>query len=472
MSARERVRAVGGDELVERLEHLDALPTRRVPPEGPAPLRDGSPDFDVLLLGGGLSVLYAPILASKGHRVAVVERSRAAAAHREWNASRPELERLVELGITDASTLDRELIVARYDHGVFRWAGQGEQRVTGVLDCAVDAGALLDRARAAAERAGVTFLDRCEIDGETASDLGVAVRVRGPDGARVLTGRVALDGRGAASPYATSDLVCPTVGGVLRGLEEGDGPLQTSSRVGEILVTTEGIVDGRQHLWEAFPGRAGETTVYLFYYAESGERRPGALIELYDRFFATLPTYKRGEVAMVRPTFGVITGWTRLSPGPTSPHPRIVLVGDAAARHSPLTFCGFGATLRALPQIAGAVEAASAGRRFSFDDPGVHRGTGALALLLARPPREVARAGEWNALFHAAFETLEEMGQPAFGRLLRDEMSESELRSFLTRTSAKRPRVYLDVLGQLGLGRMLRWGAKVFAPRALGTAAP
>jgi lycopene cyclase CruA len=237
-------------------------------------------------------------------------------------------------------------------------------------------------------------------------------------------------------------------------------------------VTTEGVVDGRQHLWEAFPGRAGETTVYLFYYAEAGARRPGALLDLYDRFFTTLPTYKRGDVAMVRPTFGVIPGWTRLTPGPRSPHARIVLVGDAAARHSPLTFCGFGATLRALPQIQGAVEAASSGRRFSFDDPGVHRGTGALALLLARPPRESARAGEWNALFHAAFETLEQMGQPAFGRLLRDEMSEAEFRSFLTRTSAKRPRVYLDVLGQLGLGRMLRWGAKVFAPRAAAAVAP
>jgi hypothetical protein len=64
------------------------------------------------------------------------------------------------------------------------------------------------------------------------------------------------------------------------------------------------------------------------------------------------------------------------------------------------------------------------------------------------------------------------MGQPAFGRLLRDEMSEAEFRSFLTRTSAKRPRVYLDVLGQLGLGRMLRWGAKVFAPRAAAAVAP
>jgi hypothetical protein len=32
--------------------------------------------------------------------------------------------------------------------------------------------------------------------------------------------------------------------------------------------------------------------------------------------------------------------------------------------------------------------------------------------------------------------------------------------------------VYLDVLGQLGLGRMLRWGAKVFAPRAAAAVAP
>ena len=62
---------------------------------------------------------------------------------------------------------------------------------------------------------------------------------------------------GASSPHAAFDLVCPTVGGVLGDLANGDGPLDVDPRVGEILVTTEGIEEDRQHIWEGFPGPGG-----------------------------------------------------------------------------------------------------------------------------------------------------------------------------------------------------------------------
>jgi hypothetical protein len=96
----------------------------------------------------------------------------------------------------------------------------------------------------------------------------------------------------------------------------------------------------------------------------------------------------------------------------------------------------------------------------------VHRGTGALAMLLARPPSGARQANDWNELFDAAFSTLESMGPEPFQRLLRDEMGEAEFIRFLTRTSVKRPRVYLDVARQLGLGRTMRWGAGLFGPAA------
>ena len=146
--ARDLVREAGGDALVERLLHLDR--DRGRAPDGP-PLRGpdagAHADFDVLLAGGGLSILYAPILAALGLRVAVVDRARAGAAHREWNASRRELAPLIEAGLFSERELEEDLIVARYTSGVCRWHEGGAYAVRGVLDHAVDAGRLLERAR-------------------------------------------------------------------------------------------------------------------------------------------------------------------------------------------------------------------------------------------------------------------------------------------------------------------------------------
>lgn len=45
----------------------------------------------MIIAGGGLSLLLAPALARRGLKVAVLDRGRIGAVHREWNASRSEL---------------------------------------------------------------------------------------------------------------------------------------------------------------------------------------------------------------------------------------------------------------------------------------------------------------------------------------------------------------------------------------------
>jgi lycopene cyclase CruA len=472
--ARARVREWSSAELVERLEHLDA--TRRDRPRDDdrpkAPDRGTRPDFDVALVGGGLSLLYAPVLAARGLRVAVFERATAGLAHREWNASRPELARLVSLGIVSSDELDA-LIVARYREGFCRWHGGGTYPVTDVLDCAVDAGALLGLARRRAEERGVVFYDGHTLVGHAAGADAIALRFRAKGAAaQEVTARLMVDGRGASSPSATADLLCPTVGGVLEGITVGSAPGAIDPHVGEILVTTEGVDDGRQHIWEAFPGRAGETTVYLFYYDRAASVREGSLLALYARFFEKLPRYKGGAVRLLRPTFGYIPGWSRLSPPPRPPSLRVVLVGDAAARQSPLTYCGFGATLRSLgPGVDRMVEALD-GRAVDVvvHDTPLHAGTGALAHMIASPPREAHRAGELNALLDAAFATLHALGNEAYGALLRDEMDARTFVRFLYETSRRHPRVYREVFRVLGAMGVTRWSAGV--ARALWEALP
>ncbi len=429
MSARDLVRAAGGPELLERLEHLDrGFPAQRhAPASVRAPDGPGEVDYDVVLAGGGLSLLLAAALAERGLRVAVCDRARVGQAHREWNASGPELRALVDGRIVTDAELER-MVLARYRHGVCRWHGGGAYPVRGVLDHAVDAGALLGHVRALCAARGVALLDGTPVLGERAGSGRVTVKVFGGD----IRARLLVDARGAASPYASADIVCPTVGGVFEGLEQ-------DPEVGEILATTEHAEEGRQHLWEAFPGRPGETTIYLFYYAARAE--PGALVELYARLFHRLGDFRKGPARLLRPTFGHIPGWTRLGRPPRSPSPRIVLFGDAAARHSPLTFCGFGAMLRTFGPAADAIAARLDDPRTldPFPDEPVHAFTGALARLMSRPQR---RPETMNALLDAAFASLQESGNDAF------------LRS----TAARRPSVYRDAIRELGVGASLRWG--------------
>jgi lycopene cyclase CruA len=458
---RARVREAGGPDLLDRLDHLDAgrASRREVVVAPRAPDRGASTDFDVVIAGGGLFSILAPLLASRGLRVAVVERGVAGVVHREWNASRQELQRLVESGLVTDAELDA-LVVARYRAGTCRFHGGGSYEVPGVLDHAVDAAALLGHARRAAELAGVTFFDRTLVQGESSGPTAVALALRGPGGDACVTSRLLVDARGAASPYASADLVCPTVGGVLAGLREGDGPGEVDPEVGEILATVDAIDGGRQHVWEAFPGRPGETTVYLFYYARTGEE--ASLVRLFGRFFDTLPAYKAGDSRLLRPTFGYIPGWSRLSRAPAAPPGRVVLVGDAAARHSPLTYCGFGAMLRSLTPAVDTLSRAAfepgwAPSHAMVDAP-IHALTGALAHMLAS---RSFSGNAMNALLDASFATIHGMGPEVYASLLRDELPPEVLLSFLEKTARSYPAVWHQVVRGLGLSRASRWGWSV-----------
>jgi lycopene cyclase CruA len=467
-AARARVREAGGQELVERLDHLDASRGNQRLDEATVaePAQGESADYDVAFAGGGLSLLLVAPLVRAGLRVAVFDRARIGSTHREWNASGRELDALVRAGVVDRAELDRA-IVARYDEGFCRWHGGGTYPVRGVLDHAVDAATLLGLARAAAERGGAKLFDHHAVEGIAGSAHGARLRVRTPAGrSETVTARVVVEARGAARPGHGADLLCPTVGGVLEGLEQGEGALAFDPRRGEILVTTEGVEDGRQHIWEGFPGHPGQLTAYLFYYTPAASIGPRPLLSLYDRFFRTLPRYKRGTPRLVRPTFGLIPGWSRTTPPPRASAPRIALVGDAAARHSPLTFCGFGAMLRSLaPASEAIVRAVEARGPAQLDaithDTALHGGTGALALMMARP--DPASPNAINALLDVAFATLHRMGDARYGALLRDELPAREFAEFLLTTSARRPSVYRDVFATLGTRTVLGWTTRVFS---------
>lgn len=193
-----------------------------------------------------------------------------------------------------------------------------------------------------------------------------------------------------------------------------------------------------------------------------------ALLSLNRRFCARLGGYKRGPATLVRPTFGIISGWSRLGPGSRSPHPRVVLVGDAASQHSPLTFCGFGAFLRALSPLRQQVLARLQGDTAPSSpwpprrEAALHRGTGALAYLMAVLPQQSAvPPAQLNILLAAAFAQLAEMGPDTYRALLQDGMSPRALCAFMWGTSRSRPEVYRLMAQTLGVGRLAHWTASM-----------
>ncbi len=421
-------------------------------------------DFDVVLAGGGLSLLHAVALAKGGLRVAVVDRARIGVGHRGWNASRAELSALEGLFSRDEV---EALVLARYERGVCFWHGGGSYPVRGVLDCSVDAASLLRALRARCEALGVQLFEERTVESLELAKDGVVVTARSARGEHEeIRARLLLDALGVASPFAEHDLFCPTVGGAIEGLERGEARDQWQPHVGEILATTEGVEEGRQHVWEGFPegGERDALTVYLFHYAERNELDDAPLRGLFERFFRTRPRYKRGVGTLLRPTFGIIPGHSRLRTTHVSPHDRVLLVGDAAARHSPLTFCGFGSMLRSFGPIAEKVSLALAHDRLdraaleaTTVEPKMLRLLGALALMLtARGARAVD--GRVCLLLDDAFAALAASGEARFAAFLRDEAAPIDVVRLLGRISLRRPAVYREVVRALGPRELSRWG--------------
>jgi lycopene cyclase CruA len=293
---------------------------------------------------------------------------------------------------------------------------------------------------------------------------GVAVTL---SPARTLSARVLVDGMGASSPHAAFDLVCPTVGGVLGDLAAGDGALEVDARVGEILVTTEGIEDDRQHIWEGFPGPGGRFTTYLFYYTEP-QRLPAApLRALYERFFATRPRYKRGDATMLKPTYGFIPAYSRLRPMPAA-RDRVLLVGDAAGRHSPLTFCGFGSMIRSFLPVADALRERLADDHLDAraltsvwrEPPGLAV-MGGLTLMMVPGRRASADPQDVNRLLDAAFSSLGELGDEVYGAFVRDQIGFADFMRFMRATAKKRPTIYDEVFAQLSKAEIARWSLQL-----------
>jgi lycopene cyclase CruA len=326
------------------------------------------PDYDLIYIGGALGVIHAAVMANLGYRVLLLERLPFGRMNREWNISRDEFQRLIDLGLFTATEFE-SIIAREYLDGFSKFFDANNPKhlqakilaTPTVLNICIDAEKLLRVCGEKLRAAGGEIWDETEFQQVDVSGTSATVTATYlPTGSqRIARGRLVIDAMGTASPIAwqlngsrTFNSVCPTVGAAI---SKGFAPEVWDAKYGDVLFSHGDISRGRQLIWELFPGAGDEITIYLFHYHQVNAENPGSLLEMYEDFFTILPEYRRcdmSEIEWRKPTFGYIPGhFTTSSKDRAIAFDRVLAIGDAASLQSPLVFTGFGSLVRNMPRL-------------------------------------------------------------------------------------------------------------------------
>ncbi len=449
------------------------------------PALPGAAEYDLIYAGGGLGLLHAALMAQRyGRRVLVFDRSEVGCAHREWNISREELHTLVELELLSWDELD-SVVMREYRDGLVRFYNgphsdvpPSELWLPDVLNVALDAGALLQLMRRKLEQAGGAVQSgrsfrnmRVNKDGPLLVEVELENLASGA--VEHYRARLLLDGMGSTSPLALLRHaghpfagVCPTVGTVAEGFAQGPGLDEYNPTLGDILVSVADAQDNEQLMWEGFPGRGDELTVYLFYYSAVRSDQPAdrySLLDLFENYFNLLPTYKRPgpHFHHVKPVYGYIPARHSLRATEASLLRGVLPVGDSAAQQSPLTFCGFGSHVRNLGRTTGLLDAAL---RENVLEPkqleviNAFQTNVSLNWVFSRFMEPWDQAHDVNRLQNIFYEVLLELGVERSTRFFRDQMRWSDYHPMLLGTLRRYPTILLIALRVLGMRGIVQWG--------------
>lgn len=331
--------------------------------------------YDLIYIGGALGVIHAAVMARLGYRVLLIERLPFGRMNREWNISRDEFQRLIDLGLFTHTEFE-SVIAREYVDGFNKFFdGNNPPHLRAailhtptVLNIGLDSEKFLQMCGEKLRKAGGEIWDETEfIQAEVQPDQVVVELQHLPTKThKQAQGRLLVDAMGTASPIAWQlnggrafDSVCPTVGAVIaKGFEPG----VWDSDYGDVLNSHGDISRGRQLIWELFPGAGEELTIYLFHYHQVNPQNPGSLLEMYEDFFTILPEYRRCDMEKLvwkKPTFGYIPGHFSVgSRDRRVAFDRLIALGDAASLQSPLVFTGFGSLIRNLHRLTDLLDTA------------------------------------------------------------------------------------------------------------------
>lgn len=442
-------------------------------------------EYDALYLGGVLGLINATALAvgaardARPIRIALLDEGKAGSAHREWNISLAELAELVRAGVATWDDL-AGVVANRYRAGILRFHAEAidvpaaPMTTEEVLDVAVRADALLAHCRRRFVECGGIIHEgrrfrRCYQ--RTRGRAGSVIEVEGPDGLERYGARLVVDAMGTISPLAWAinrdgalQGVCPTAGTTARGFRRGGDPRAVDPATGEVLITIADVQEGRQLIWEGFPAGEDEYTVYLFYYDRVDPARPQSLLDLFERYFALLPTYKEpgADFAHLKPVYGFIPARYHDMRRGTGAARGIVSIGDAAAQQSPLTFCGFGSHTRNLRRITETLRYCLTHDLLEarhLRHAGAHQANMAPLWGLSRmmAHREGGDPAAVNRIMNVFLATLNDLGPETSRRFLRDNPSWREYTAMMLATLRRQPWVLPALRRALGTRGLAQW---------------
>jgi lycopene cyclase CruA len=453
------------------------------------PLLPAVDTFDIIYAGGGLNLLNAAVMTLRyGLRVLVFDRFTVGAVHREWNISRQELQELLDVGLLTPAELET-VIQREYSDGLVRFhpahiqVAAAELHLKDVLNIAIDAEKLtalcmqkILQQRPLNGHSNLVLHNTTFVRAAVQTSRGVSVDVSTNAGEQHSYGAsLLIDGMGSTSPIACQlncgqpfSLVCPTVGTVARGYKQGNAPDAIDPEIGEVLVTSEDARDGHQLIWEAFPGVDDQVAIYLFYYAEAGQHVD--LLELFNDFFALLPSYKdTSDVEVLKPVYGFIPAgynitlpWQREQKVLAYDH--VLSLGDAAAFQSPLTFCGFGSYVRNLKRITTLLNIALQNNCLSAQDLNSIRASEAVPavarafskFMIARPSH-LEPAHQVNETLNVFSHVLNDLGPAVTNAFFKDRISWRDYTRVILKTPGYYPKIYSLALKTLTPIEMLGW---------------
>ena len=502
--------AMGATEHLERIMRLDAVwdairqgGTHAVADvytvASPAASRQppAASSFDLIYAGGGLGLLHAALMAQRyGYRVLLFDRGEVGCVHREWNISREELDALVASGLFTHDEL-RAVVMNEYARGLVRFHSSAgtptDLWLPTILNVALDAGLLLQLARNKLVAAGGTVLDYRSFQRVSIAERGPApvwVEVAcADDTIERHDGRLLLDGMGSTSPLALQRFagqpfagVCPTVGTIVSGLVEGDAPNQHNRQLGDILLSVDDAQRGQQYMWEGFPGRGDQLTVYLFYYDTFRKNQKPrtknrvqasedvrfsvlgspALLQLFEDYFALLPTYKQPGPAFRhhKPVYGYIPARHSLRRQEAPLLRGVLPVGDSAAQQSPLTFCGFGSHVRNLDRTTSLLDAAL---RAGLTEPqhlhaiSAYQANVSLNWVFSRFMQPWGGADDVNTLQNIFLQVLNDLGTDLAQRFFRDQMRWSDYHKLVLGMFFRHPPIVQKAWRVLGPAGVRQW---------------
>lgn len=469
--------------FVENPKHFNEVVVFDYAPEN----ADVERGFDIIYAGGTLGLLHATLMSLKySRRVLVFDAFKVGKTHRDWNISDEELQEFVKSGLFTQEELQRA-IVNRYRYGFVKFYDANSKvkapplRMENVLNVAIDADKLLSLALEKMRKTNSKIVDYLRLNRVYVLRHEVLVECEEVKTRRkrFFAGRLFIDATGTNSNVSRQlnsgrsiTHVCPTVGTVAKGFERGFDKNEVDFSVGEILVSTEDITDGRQLIWEGFAGDPlrDEYTTYLFFYDSVDSSTNKSLFRLFEEYFEKLPQYKaRGRSwRVVKPVFGYIPsfhhkGWRNLKQVAVD---RVLLMGDAAGLSSPLTFCGFGSFVRNFRKLTTLTQQALENNELNqstLSNICAYESNVAQMASLAEfmRPTPKSKPSVVNETMNAVMMALSKLEPEIARELFQDRMRFASFKQLLIKTATLHPKVFKLMFEHLGIKGAFWWIANI-----------